>query len=103
MPTSILIFFIIIARFAVLTKRIKMADWRSMALVLIIIGFELDIFAIANYPYVGNEKSVEAMEICGFLSYCVAVILILSIKHGDLSANRCALICLVAFSFAAGN
>ena len=79
-----------------------MADWKTLTLAFVVLGFELDVLAIANSNFVGHKSSVEALEICGFLSFLVAFLLVILAKYGDLQGSRAAMITATIFAFAAG-
>ncbi|ELU13001.1 hypothetical protein CAPTEDRAFT_199734 [Capitella teleta] len=78
-----------------------MVDWTRLSLALLGIGFELDVLAIAIYRFTGSDGAIEAMNICGFICYTVALLLLLMIVFGVTPASRAAKIAKICFSFAA--
>ena len=81
-----------------------MADYRTLALAFLVIGFELDLFGISasDSRFVGEGNTVEALMICGFLAYLVACMLLLFVKYGELGASRAAVVLSAVFALAAG-
>ncbi len=36
-----------------------MADWKTLSLVFVILGFELDVFAVASFEIAGQKEKVS--------------------------------------------
>ncbi len=40
-----------------------MADWKTLSLVFVILGFELDVFAVASFEIAGKKQTVSGLKI----------------------------------------
>eukprot|EP00914_Ancora_sagittata_P018169 GHVO01035840.1.p1 GENE.GHVO01035840.1~~GHVO01035840.1.p1 ORF type:complete len:151 (+),score=12.96 GHVO01035840.1:102-554(+) len=83
------------------TGGVMIVDWTKLSLALLGIGYELDVLAIAIYRFTGAQGAVEAMNICGFMAYTVALLLLLMIVFGVAPASKAMKIAKICFSFAA--
>ena len=78
-----------------------MADWRMLALAFVLLGFELDVLALANYAFLGST-SIVACQICAFLCFLIAFLLVVFVKYGELPGSKVILVLSTIFTFGAG-
>lgn len=78
-----------------------MADWKFLTLAFVVLGFEMDALAMANNN-LGSTDSVVATEICGFICFVVALLLVVLVRFGELQGSKVVLIIITVFAIAAG-
>ena len=77
-----------------------MADYLTMAVIHILVGFEVIMFGFLNTG--SNDEAVEALLIIAVLLLLPTVILVSLVKAGDLAGNIIATCFALAFAIASG-
>ena len=77
-----------------------MADYLTIAVIHILVGFEVTTLGFLNT--LTQDETVEALMIIGFLCFLVAAILTVLMKVGDLAGNMIAMIVTLVLCLVAG-
>ena len=81
-----------------------MSEWVTLAFVVTAVGFLLMTlaFAGAGRDLTGADGAVEALEICGFLTFLTAFVLTAMVQYGQLENSRDVQIAHAALAYATG-
>lgn len=67
-----------------------MGDWMLLSFICILLGFLLVVLGLAGarHDLSGSDGAVEALEICGFVSFLFSVVLSALIRYADLDYEK---------------